>query len=89
MRVHSVITVLILCLTRLTLGSQQDVVPLMTDQHRYDEPSVLGTTGAATPAIDQICRSGMMFTHVFVPTPQCSPARDGGKFLVRAGSLAR
>ena len=71
---------IILCMRFLFVGStagatHPDIVVLMTDQHRYDELSLLGTTGAQTPAIDQICRSGMMFTHAFVPTPQCSPAR--------------
>lgn len=56
-------------------AAHPDIVLLMTDQHRFDELSLLGTPGADTPAIDQICRSGMMFTHAFVPTPQCSPAR--------------
>ena len=71
---------IIFCMSFLLIGStagatHPDIIVLMTDQHRYDELSFLGTPGAHTPAIDQICRSGMMFTHAFVPTPQCSPAR--------------
>jgi arylsulfatase A-like enzyme len=88
MRIYFALLVFVLCLTRLSLGSPGDVVLLMTDQHRYDELSILGTAGAATPAIDQICRSGMMFTHAFVPTPQCSPARGSimtGRWPHRAG----
>jgi arylsulfatase A-like enzyme len=88
MRFHFMFLALLLCVTQPSLGSQPDVVLLMTDQHRYDELSVLGTKGAATPAIDRICRSGMMFTHAFVPTPQCSPARGSiltGRWPHRAG----
>ncbi len=74
---HHLIT---FCFILILVGStasaaHPDVVLLMTDQHRFDELSLLGTPGADTPAIDQICQSGMMFTHAFVPTPQCSPAR--------------
>ena len=69
-------------------NDKPDVILLMTDQHRYDELSFLGTPGASTPAIDEICREGVVFTHAFVPTPQCSPARASiftGRWPHRAG----
>lgn len=80
--------VFVLLLPRLVYAQQPDIVLLMTDQHRYDELSVLGTPGADTPAIDQICNAGVMFSHAFVPTPQCSPARAAimtGRWPHRAG----
>lgn len=71
-----------------TAENKPDVILLMTDQHRYDELSFLGTPGASTPAIDEICQEGVVFTHAFVPTPQCSPARASiftGRWPHRAG----
>ena len=63
----------------------------MTDQHRYDELSALGTPGAETPAIDLLASTGFMFTHSFVPTPQCSPTRAAiltGRFPHRTGVVS-
>ena len=70
------------------MADRPDVVLLVTDQQRYDELSILGTTGAHTPAMDRLCSGGVLFTHAFVPTPQCSPARASivtGRFPHRAG----
>lgn len=83
-----VVSLLILNLWTTVWADRPDVVLLMTDQHRFDELSVLGTPGAETPAIDRICRSGVLFTHAFVPTPQCSPTRGAimtGRWPHRSG----
>ncbi len=78
----------VLLVTSSTVAKHPDVILLMTDQHRYDELSVLGTPGAETPAIDLLASTGFMFTHSFVPTPQCSPTRAAiltGRFPHRTG----
>ena len=78
----------VLFTTSSTLANHPDVVLLMTDQHRHDEVSFLGTPGADTPAIDRLASTGFVFTHSFVPTPQCSPTRAAimtGRFPHRTG----
>ena len=77
--------------TSSTFARHPDVILLMTDQHRYDELSALGTPGAETPAIDLLASTGFMFTHSFVPTPQCSPTRAAiltGRFPHRTGVVS-
>jgi len=43
----------------------EDTAPLM---------GAYGTTEIATPHIDQLAASGVLYTHAFMPAPVCSPS---------------
>ncbi len=55
--------------------AKPDVVILLTDQQRADGFSAAGAVDLKTPAMDRLARDGVLFTHAFAATPQCSASR--------------
>ncbi len=51
------------------------MVVLLTDQQRADAFGAAGGVGLHTPAMDRLARQGVLFTHAFAASPQCSPSR--------------
>ncbi len=48
----------------------------MTDQQRFPYVGAYGQVSVKTPAMDSIPPEGVLFTHVFCSTPQCSASRS-------------
>ena len=61
------------------MGKESDDRPnilfIMTDQHRFDFLSCMGSTDVKTPNIDRIAERGMKFNYAFTNAPVCTPAR--------------
>jgi len=53
----------------------QNILFLMTDQHRVDTLGAYGSTAAPTPALDELSRTGTRFDRWYTPTAICTPAR--------------
>ncbi|MCV2396269.1 sulfatase-like hydrolase/transferase [Actinotalea sp. M2MS4P-6] len=53
----------------------QNILFLMTDQHRADTLGAYGATPALTPALDALASAGTRFDHWYTPTAICTPAR--------------
>ena len=56
-------------------AARPDVIILLTDQQRADAFGAAGAADLQTPAMDRLARQGVLFTHAFAATPQCSPSR--------------
>lgn len=55
--------------------ARQNVVFLMTDQHRVDTLGCYGNLVCRTPALDGLAETGVRFENAFTPTAICTPAR--------------
>lgn len=53
-----------------------NVLFIMTDQQRFPYVGAYGRVAVKTPAMDSIAASGVLFTHAFCSTPQCSASRS-------------
>ena len=47
----------------------------MSDEHRKDAMSCAGHKLVNTPNLDQLAKSGTLFTNAYTPSPMCVPAR--------------
>ena len=56
-------------------AGRPDVIIVLTDQQRADAFGAAGAGDLHTPAMDRLARQGVLFTHAFAATPQCSPSR--------------
>jgi len=54
---------------------RQNVLFLMTDQHRADTLGAYGNPHASTPVLDELARTGTRFDRWYTPTAICTPAR--------------
>tara|TARA_Y100001970_G_scaffold82116_1_gene103936 strand:- start:10268 stop:11737 length:1470 start_codon:yes stop_codon:yes gene_type:complete len=54
---------------------KKNIVFVLTDQQRFDTLGCNGSTQCKTPAVDELAKSGINFTHAFTPIALCSPAR--------------
>ena len=61
--------------TNASVADRPDIFILLTDQQRADAFGAAGATDVRTPAMDRLARQGVLFTHAFAATPQCSPSR--------------
>lgn len=52
-----------------------NILVIMTDQHRADYLSCLGTSPVPTPNIDSLARKGVLFTNAYSPYPVCVASR--------------
>ena len=52
-----------------------NLVFILIDDLRWDDPGCAGHPFARTPNIDRLAREGAMFRNAFVTTPLCSPSR--------------
>jgi len=53
-----------------------NVLFIMTDQQRFPYMGAYGAVSVKTPAMDSIAQRGVLFTHAFCSTPQCSASRS-------------
>jgi arylsulfatase A-like enzyme len=58
-----------------SMRQPQNMLFVMTDQHRVDTLGCYGATGVATPNIDAIAQGGTTFTQCYTPSAICTPAR--------------
>ncbi|HEY9291210.1 MAG TPA: sulfatase-like hydrolase/transferase [Microlunatus sp.] len=56
-------------------GQRQNILFLMTDQHRTDTIGAYGGPGARTPVLDELAATGTRFDRWYTPTAICTPAR--------------
>ena len=52
-----------------------NVILILTDQHRYDIVDVNGSKICRSPSIDRLAESGVNFSNAYSVCPLCSPAR--------------
>lgn len=52
-----------------------NVILIMTDQHRADAMGCYGNRVVETPNLDWLASQGTRFTHAYSPSPSCVPAR--------------
>ena len=57
----------------------------MSDQHRADVSGFAGDPVARTPTLDELARTGVVFSNAYTPSPICIPARQS----MAAGQLPR
>lgn len=55
--------------------SRPNIVFILVDDLRWDDPGYAGHPFARTPHIDRIAREGVSFRNAFATTPLCSPSR--------------
>jgi choline-sulfatase len=48
----------------------------MSDEHRADVAGFAGNTVVHTPVLDELARTGVVFTNAYTPSPICVPARQ-------------
>lgn len=53
----------------------QDILVLMTDQHRADWVGCYGATWVRTPTLDSLAAEGVRFARCITTSPLCMPAR--------------
>jgi len=56
-------------------SNRPNILVIMTDQHRADYLSCLGSSPVPTPNIDRIARKGVTFTNAYCPYPVCVASR--------------
>ncbi len=59
-----------------TLAKRPNVVWIMSDQHRAQALGWNGDVNLCTPAIDNLARSGVVFSNAVAGTPWCTPFRS-------------
>jgi arylsulfatase A-like enzyme len=56
-------------------SKRQNILLILTDQHRYDTLGCYGAQTCRTPHLDALAQRGVRFDATFTPTSPCSPAR--------------
>lgn len=57
------------------MPKKQNILLIMTDQHRYDTLGCYGAATCQTPNIDSLAERGVRFDRTYTATSPCSPAR--------------
>lgn len=58
------------------LSERPNILFLMTDQHRFDVAGFAGDPVVHTPMLDELARSGTVFTNAYAGSPVCVPGRQ-------------
>ena len=53
----------------------QNVLVIMSDQHRWNAMGAMGHSRVSTPNLDRLAGSGCMFTNAYSNSPICGPSR--------------
>jgi len=53
-----------------------NILFLMSDEHRADFAGFAGDPVARTPRLDELARTGVVFTNAYTPSPICVPSRQ-------------
>jgi N-sulfoglucosamine sulfohydrolase len=83
------------CLTMLAAvplhaADRPNVVIFISDDLGWADCSVYGKMGIRTPNMERIAAAGVTFTHAFVDSPSCAPARGAlltGLYPARNGAM--
>src|SRR4051812_15952803 len=65
-----------------------NILFLMSDEHRADVAGFAGDDVVRTPILDELARTGVVFTNAYTPSPICIPGRQAmmaGKFPRNCG----
>ena len=76
------------CCAKIKEPIKPNILFILTDDLGYTDLSCMGSKYYETPNIDQIARSGMVFTNGYATCQVCSPSRASiltGKFPARHG----
>jgi arylsulfatase A-like enzyme len=55
--------------------NKQNILYILTDQHRWDMIGAYGHPLVKTPNIDSLAKEGIKFEHAYTPSSICGPAR--------------
>lgn len=67
------------------MPERPNILFLMTDEHRADIAGYEGDQVVRTPLLDELARSGVVFSNAYTPSPICVPMRQ----CMTAGQLPR
>ncbi len=70
---------------RSKMKKRPNVLFLMSDEHRADVAGFAGDSVVRTPVLDELARTGVVFTNAYTPSPICVPARQ----CIAAGQLPK
>ena len=65
--------------------TRPNILILMSDEHRADTAGFAGNTVVRTPVLDELARTGVVFSNAYTPSPICVPARQ----CLMAGQLPK
>ena len=57
------------------MAERPNILWICTDQQRWDTVRALGNKHIRTPHLDNLCETGVAFTHAYCQTPICTPSR--------------
>jgi choline-sulfatase len=57
-------------------ATRPNILILMSDEHRADVAGFGGNTVVRTPVLDELARTGVVFSNAYSPSPICVPARQ-------------
>ncbi len=73
--IHVVLIAVAVVASRRAVGAEKpNIILILTDDQGYGDLGCFGAQDIATPAIDKLCKEGMMFTSFYVHN-RCSPTR--------------
>ncbi len=58
------------------MKKRPNILFLMSDEHRADVAGFAGNEVVRTPVLDELARTGVVFTNAYTPAPICVPARQ-------------
>jgi arylsulfatase A-like enzyme len=56
-------------------AEKPNILVIFSDDHGYLDSTVYGATDVRTPNLERLAKEGVAFTHMFAPSPSCSPSR--------------
>jgi choline-sulfatase len=70
------------------MPDRPNILFLMSDQHRADVSGFAGDSVVRTPVLDELAKTGVVFSNAYTPSPICVPGRQcmmSGKLPKTAG----
>ena len=67
------------------MPDRPNILILMSDEHRADLAGFAGNSVVRTPVLDELARTGVVFSNAYSPSPICTPARQ----CLMSGQLPR
>jgi arylsulfatase A-like enzyme len=56
-------------------AEKPNIVVIISDDHGYLDSTPYGAADIRTPNLERLAKDGVTFTHMFAPSPSCSPSR--------------
>lgn len=69
----------------MSARNRPNILILMSDEHRADVAGFAGNAVVRTPVLDELARTGVVFSNAYTPSPICVPARQ----CLMAGQLPK